>query len=87
MEPGSGGAVGGGGAREESVKGAEELQEETLRMLERLKGEGKTPWEGWCIEFEVLKEGGPGGGNGRMRSSAEAEERTPPFSSSSRRHF
>lgn len=69
-----GGEVASTGAPEEPTRGHVEAQEEELRMLERLRGEGKMPWEGWCVEFEVLPEGG--GPSGRVRGSGEAEDRT-----------
>ncbi|BGP54600.1 hypothetical protein JCM8202v2_002187 [Rhodotorula sphaerocarpa] len=36
--------------------GGVEGQEEEVRMLEVLRGQGKTPFEGWVIDLEVLSE-------------------------------
>ncbi|BGP46961.1 hypothetical protein JCM10450v2_002813 [Rhodotorula kratochvilovae] len=47
-----------------------EGQEEEARVLEVLKERGARPWEGWCVEFEVLGEGG-----GRARAPTAGEER------------
>ncbi|GAA5912590.1 hypothetical protein JCM6882_004810 [Rhodosporidiobolus microsporus] len=62
---------GAGGAGGEESQGTQVGQEEELKTLERLRAEGKEPWEGWCVDFEVLKEGS----GARLRGPAEAEER------------
>ncbi|GAA5982312.1 hypothetical protein JCM11641_002006 [Rhodosporidiobolus odoratus] len=49
-------------------EGREEGQEEELKLLEKLEAEGVSPWEGWCIELEVL-------GEDTRRNRGDAEER------------
>ncbi|GAA6034420.1 hypothetical protein JCM8097_002717 [Rhodosporidiobolus ruineniae] len=72
--PSSGAAVGGSssapGGREVASGMGEELQEAELAALEQVVIEREKPWEGWCVEFEVL-EGREAGG----RTVQEREER------------
>ncbi|GAA5855211.1 hypothetical protein JCM9279_007506 [Rhodotorula babjevae] len=48
-----------------------EGQEDELRTLELLEGRGVKPWEGWCVEIEVLGEAQ----GGRSRAATAGEER------------
>jgi hypothetical protein len=43
-------------------------------MIEAMKAQGRAPWEGWCVEFEVLSDA-PGIGGTRSRRSTAMEER------------
>ncbi|GAA6052037.1 hypothetical protein JCM3770_002333 [Rhodotorula araucariae] len=45
-------------------------QEEETRVLEVLKERGVRPWEGWCVEFELVGEAA-----GRARAPVAGEER------------
>jgi len=45
-------------------------------MLELLEGRGVKPWEGWCVEFEVLGEAQ----GSRSRATTAAEECASLFS-------
>ncbi|BGP14839.1 hypothetical protein JCM10213v2_002794 [Rhodosporidiobolus nylandii] len=60
-----------GGIEQAGSTGRLEGQEEELKLLETLQADGKSPFEGWCIEFEVLKDGS----GTRGRGPGEAEER------------
>ncbi|GAA6008491.1 hypothetical protein JCM10207_007130 [Rhodosporidiobolus poonsookiae] len=71
---GTEGASGASGTAETGAEGLEEGQEDELRLLAELKAARSTPWEGWMVEIEVLKDGTVGGGS-RMRAPADSEDR------------
>ncbi|BGP06930.1 hypothetical protein JCM10049v2_002760 [Rhodotorula toruloides] len=67
-------ALGGGEAAGEAEGAKDEAQEEEVRMVEALKAQGRTAWEGWCVEFEALSDA-VGMGGTRSRRSTATEER------------
>ncbi|GAA5944060.1 hypothetical protein JCM3775_003888 [Rhodotorula graminis] len=68
-------ALSGGTDAQENSSGdgpaADDGQEDEVRTLELLEGRGVKPWEGWCVEFEVIGEAQ----GSRSRAATATEER------------